>query len=129
MQLVVRDTETLAQVPLGDVPVNFAEEMLLVVTLGRVTSDEYSVNIDRVWREGARLRVDVNVEAPESTGRVAMASPYCIAVVPRCDLNVADFSATVPKRVRSWEQSTPPEKWGGPEKPGKPPPLNREKKK
>ena len=128
MQLVVRDTDTLAQIPLADVPVNFAEEMLLVVTLGRVTSDEYSVSIGRVWRENGKLRVAINVEAPETAGHLEMSSPYCVAVVPRCDLNVADFSVTVPARTRSWEQSTPPESWGGPEKQAKPPKLNREKK-
>jgi hypothetical protein len=129
MQLVIRDTETLAQVPLADVPVNFSDQMLLIVTLGRVTSDQYSVSIKRIWREGGRLRVDVEVAAPESFERIAMASPYCIAVVPRCDLNIAGFSAKVPVRVRSWEQSTPPEKWGTPEKTGKPPQLDRERKK
>jgi hypothetical protein len=129
MQLVIRDNESLAQVPLADVPVNFAEEMLLIVTLGRVTSDEYSVNIKRIWREGGRLRVNVEVAAPETFERVAMGSPYCIAVVPRCDLNIAEFSPKIPARVRSWEQSTPPEKWGTPQKTGKPPQLDRERKK
>jgi len=113
MQLVVRDTEALAQVPLADVPVNFAEEMLLVVTLGRVTTDQCAVRIERVWREHGRLRVKVNVRSSGAAPPV-MASPYCIAVVPRCDLNVADFSAQPPKRTRSWEQSTPPENWGAP---------------
>jgi hypothetical protein len=113
MKLVVRDTDTLAQVPLADVPVNFAEEMLLVVTLGRVTTDQCAVRIERVWRERGRLRVKVNVRSSGAAPPV-MASPYCIAVVPRCDLNVADFSAQPPKRTRSWDQSTPPENWGAP---------------
>lgn len=113
MQVVIRDAPTLAQVPIIDVPVDFASQMLLVVTLGRVTSDQYLVTIDRVWREGGRLRVKTTVQAPPPGAPVAMASPYCIAVVPRCDLNVAGFSTRPPPRTRSWEQSTPPEKLGG----------------
>ncbi len=113
MQVVIRDAPTLAQVPIVDVPVDFASQMLLVVTLGRVTSDQYLVTIDRVWREGGRLRVKTTVQTPPPGAPVAMASPYCIAVVPRCDLNVAGFSPRPPTRTRSWEQSTPPEKLGG----------------
>lgn len=128
MQLVVRDPETLAQVPLAEVPVNFSSQMLLIVTLGRVTSDQYAVSIDRVWRERGRLRVAVNVQAPDGRASVAMASPFCIAVVPKCDLNVADFLTQPPQRTRSWEQSTPPEKWGPTRKSESPPRLNREKK-
>lgn len=111
MQVVVRDPAMLARIPLADVSVNFANEMLLIVTLGRVTSDQYSVDITRVWREGGRLRVEVTVTAPPPGAPIAMAGPFCIAVVPRCDLNVADFAVEPPKRTRSWEQSTPPENW------------------
>lgn len=111
MQLVIRDPATLAQVPLEDVPVDFAEEMLLVVTLGRVTSDRYSIDIARVWREGNRLRVETAVTSPAPGSPVMMASPYCIAVVPRCDLNVADFETEPPQRERSWEVSEPPTEW------------------
>ena len=110
MQLVIRDAATLAQVPLTDVPVDFSSEMLLVVTLGRVTSDQYSVNIDRVWREGPSLRVSSTVSAPPPGAPLVMASPYCIAVVPRCDLNITGFMPIPPKRVRPWQQSAPPQK-------------------
>lgn len=127
MQLVVRDTQTLAQIPLADVPVNFNEEMLLVVTLGQVTSDQYAVKIERVWREGGRLRVAVQTQAPAETASVSMASPYCVAVVPRCDMNVSEFATTPPKRERSWTQSPPPDLGKG-EKPAKAPQLNREKR-
>jgi hypothetical protein len=109
MQIVIRDMATLAQVPLVDVPVNFANEMLLVVTLGRLNSDQFSVSIDRVVREGNVLRVTTTVRQPPPGVPMVMASPYCIAVVPRCDLNVAGFSAVPPTRVRSWQQSPPPE--------------------
>ncbi len=111
MQVVVRDPAMLARIPLADVSVNFADEMLLIVTLGRVTSDRYSVDVTRVWREGGRLRVEVTVTAPPPGVPIAMAAPFCIAVVPRCDLNVADFAVEPPQRTRSWEQSTPPDKW------------------
>jgi hypothetical protein len=111
MQVVVRDSAMLARIPLADVSVNFTDEMLLIVTLGRVTSDRYTVDVTRVWREGGKLRAEVTVTSPAAGTPVAMASPYCIAVVPRCDLNVADFAVEPPQRTRSWEQSTPPEKW------------------
>lgn len=111
MQLVIRDTATLARVPLADVAVDFSREMLLVVTLGRVTSDQYSVNVDRVWRDGPRLRVATTVDSPPPGAKMVMASPYCIAVVPKCELNVAGFSPQPPTRTRSWQQSEPPAGW------------------
>jgi len=111
MQIVVRDPAMLARIPLSDVSVNFAEEMLLIVTLGRVTSDRYAVDVSRVWREGGKLRAEVTITTPPPGSPVAMASPFCIAVVPRCDLNVSDFAPEPPQRTRSWQQSTPPEKW------------------
>jgi hypothetical protein len=110
LQLVIRSPAVLAQVPLTDVPVDFSQEMLLIVTLGRVPSDQYTVTIDRVWREGPHLRVSTTVTAPPPGAPLMMASPYCIAVVPRCDLNVAGFSAQPPARVRPWQQSSPPQK-------------------
>ncbi len=111
MQLVIRDAATLAKVPLVDVAVDFSREMLLVVTLGRVTSDQYSVSVDRVWREGPRLRVAATVNSPPPGVPTVTASPYCIAVVPKCHLNVVDFSPQPPPRTRSWQQSQPPERW------------------
>ena len=108
MRLVIRDPAALAQVPLTDVPVDFASQMLLVVTLGSVTSDQYQVGINRVWREGNKLRVEMQVKDPPEGSPVAMAAPYCIAVVPRCELNVAGFSADPPGRLRSWGQSPLP---------------------
>jgi len=107
MQVVVRDEAGLAQIPLQDVPVDFDEEMLLIATLGRVPSDQYSVRIERVWREGHRLRVSVVVRRPPPNAPLAVASPYCIAVVPRSDLNVEAFHPEPPQRVRSWGQSEP----------------------
>lgn len=111
VQLVVRDAATLARIPLQDIPVDFTREMLLIVTLGRVTSDHYSVRIGRVWRRGHQLRVGLTVESPSAEAPIVMASPYCIAVVPRCDLNVAGFSPEPPRRDRSWGQSPLPTGW------------------
>jgi len=98
MELVIRDQELLSQVPLVDVPVDFRSQMLLVVTLGRRLSDKYAVRINRVWREGPVVRVDYQIDAPPPGAPVTVASPFCIAVVPRCDLNVDGFSPTLPRR-------------------------------
>jgi hypothetical protein len=111
MKVVVRDAATLARIPIEDVPVDFTREMLLIVTLGRVTSDQYRVAIDRVWREGPTLRVRIVVTSPPPGAPLAMASPFCIAVVPRCDLNVAGFAPEPPERVPAWQQSPLPERW------------------
>jgi hypothetical protein len=108
MQLVVRDPGTLARVPIVDVPIDFEREMMLIVTLGRVTSDQYGAAIRRVWREGSKIKVETDVQQPPRNAPPAFASPYCIAVVPRCDLNVEGFETEPPTRARSWEQSSPP---------------------
>lgn len=107
MQLVIRDPAMFARFPFQDVAVDFEHEMLLIVTLGRVPSDQYAVSIDRVWREGHKLQVTTTVQAPAAGAPLSMASPYCIAVIPRCDLNVVGFETTTPQRVRSWSQSEP----------------------
>jgi hypothetical protein len=107
MQLAIRNPETLALVPLCDVPVDFQKEMVLIITLGRVPSDQYAVRIDRVWREGRKLHVASTVQTPPPNAPIRMASPYCVAVIPRCDLNVADFETEPPSRDRSWGQSEP----------------------
>ena len=111
MQLVVRDAATLARVPIVDIPVDFNHEMLLIVTLGRVMSDQYSVEIDRVWREKSKVHVSTRVTQPAASATPTLATPYCIAVVPRSDLNVAGFLATPPPRDRSWGASEAPTKW------------------
>jgi len=98
MRLVIRDQATLAQVPLVDVPVDFRTQMLLVVTLGRRLSDQYSVQINRVWRDGPVIKVDYSSAAPSPDAPVVVTSPFCIAVVPRCDLNVSGFTADLPRR-------------------------------
>jgi len=111
MQLVIRDAATLAKVPIVDIPVDFDREMLLIVTLGRVMSDGYSVEIDRVWQEKSKVHVSTRVTQPAPNAQPTVATPYCIAVVPRSSLNVDGFSATVPARERSWSASEAPKKW------------------
>ncbi len=108
MQVVIRDQATLAQMRLGGLSVDFASEMVLIVLLGRVGSDLYAVSIDRVWREGHQLRVAVTVRSPPSGAPLVPASPYCIAVIPQCDLNVADFSPEPRPRGRLWYESQAP---------------------
>ena len=111
MQLVIRDTISLSKVPIVDVPVDFSDQMMLIVTLGRMTSDQFSVKIDRVWREGYEIRVATTVNSPPPGAPIAMSSPYCIAIIPRSDLNVTGFLAEPPARVRTWSQSAPPSNW------------------
>lgn len=111
MQVVVRDAAMLARISLEDIQVDFAQEMVLIVTLGQVTSDQYRVGIDRVWREGSKLHVAVTIRRPPPGSPVAMATPYCLVVVPRCDLNIAGFKADLPSRDPSWQQSPPPSKF------------------
>ncbi len=119
MKLVIRDAQTLARVPIADVPVNFDKEMLLVVTLGQVMSDQYSVEIESLRRQGNKLVAETVVHQPRSAAPMVMASPYCIAVVPRCDLNVEGFDPHPPARVRSWKQSEPPKNLTGSHKKNK----------
>ncbi len=113
MQLVIRDAGAYARIPLREMDVDFSREMLLVVTLGQRLSDQYSVRIDRVWREGGKLQVETEITRPPPGAPPVFASPYCIAKVRRCDLNVAGFSPAPPARTRTWGQSeyggdTPP---------------------
>ncbi len=107
MQLVIRDAASLARIPLEDIDVDFNREMLLIVTLGSVPSDQYRIQITRVYRKGSLLFVDSQVDAPPPGSPIAPAGPYCIAVVPRSDLNVANFLPSPPRRDRTWTQSEP----------------------
>ncbi|MBX3395163.1 MAG: protease complex subunit PrcB family protein [Phycisphaerae bacterium] len=107
MRLVIRDSAALAKVPLEQIPIDFDHEMMLVITLGRVPSDQYRVKIDRVVREGGELRVESSVVQPPEGAPLVPSSPYCIAVVPKCELNVAGFSSNPPARQRTWTQSEP----------------------
>lgn len=101
MKVVIRDPATFVKLPIVDIPVDFAREMLLLVTLGEVASDQYEIRIERVWREGNRIRVDVKVSPPPPDAPLVQAAPFCVAVVPRSNLNVADFATDPPQRRRT----------------------------
>ncbi len=105
MQVVIRDAGAYARIPLREMEVDFSREMLLVVTLGRRLSDQYGVRIERVWREGRELQVETRITRPPPGAPPVFASPYCVAKVPRCDLNVAGFDPEPPARARTWGQS------------------------
>ena len=107
MQLIIHDEATLARVPIEEIPVDFDTEMLLIVTLGQVLSDQYHIEIDRVHRQGSKLHVETRLTRPAPGAPPVIATPYCLAVIPRSDLNVEGFSATPAVRVRTWEPSEP----------------------
>jgi hypothetical protein len=99
IHLVARDAQTLAQLPLAEVPVDWTTQMVLVVGLGPTPTSQTGVRMARVWREGARIRVQERRIHPgaETAPGLEPASPWAIAVIPRSDLNVEGFVARVPK--------------------------------
>ncbi len=102
-RLVARNRAEMANCPISDVPVDFDKEMVLSVTLGRVFTDRLAIRIERVWREGSRIRVDVQTHKYGQPDReqIRMSCPYHVVVVPRSDLNVADGFSPTPERSRS----------------------------
>jgi len=100
LRVVAHNPEVLAQLTLVEVPVDFETQMVLVVGIGPTTRQDLGVRISRVWRDGTRIRVQVQTlySAEEKPERVPqLVSPYHIVVVPRSDLNVVGFSAAVPR--------------------------------
>lgn len=100
LQVVAHSPEVLAQLPLVEVPVDFETQMVLVAGIGPTTRQDLGVRINRVWRDGSRIRVQVQTlyaaeEKPEGPPRLV--SPYHVVVVPRSDLNIVGFSAAVPR--------------------------------
>lgn len=97
LRLVIHDPGTLAMLPFDIGPVDFQTEMVLLAATGPTPSDGYAIRIRRVWRDGLRLRVRVETQFPPTdvprAGRSA--SPYHLVVVPRSDLLVKGFAATV----------------------------------
>ena len=98
VRLVIRDRATFHQLPLPEVEVDFGREMLLVVAAGGLRTTTYAPRITGVRRVGNMLVVDV-IRARRSDdagdlapGRTAF---YHMVVVPRSDLNVAQFDTTV----------------------------------
>lgn len=105
MRLAIRNAADLSQIPLDEFHVDFEKEMVLIVTLGRVPSDQYSVRITKVHRDRGRLIADVEVVQPPPDAPLVIASPYCVAIVERCDLPVEGFATRPPSRKRGWSQS------------------------
>lgn len=105
MRLAIRHPADLAMIPLDEFDVDFSREMVLIVTLGRVPSDQYRVQIDGLRRERGQLVADVTVVQPPDDAPVVIASPYCVAIVPKCDLPVRGFDTRPPARKRTWTQS------------------------
>lgn len=105
MRLAIRNAADLSQIPLDEFDIDFSTEMALIVTLGRMPSDRYQVQISGVHRDRGRLIADVEVIQPPRNAPLVVASPYCVAIVPRCDLPVDGFSVRAPARSRSWSQS------------------------
>ncbi len=101
MKVVIRDPAAFAKLPIVDLPVDFNREMMLVVTLGDVTSDQYNVRITRVWRDGSLIRVETRTTPPPSNAPLVRASPFCVAIVPSSDLNVAGFRTEPPSGRRT----------------------------
>lgn len=96
--VVARDPETLARLPIAEVPVDFETQMVLIIGLGPTPTNELGVRVSRVWRDGSRIRVQerrIHPGAEHATG-LDPASPWTIVVVPKSDLNVDGFLTRVP---------------------------------
>ncbi len=108
LRVVARDADTLAQLPITEVPVDFRRQMVLVAATGPTTSDQIGIRITRVWKAGNRIRVQLRTMHPgdDKRGGIRRTSPYHIVVVPRSELNVEGFSATVPRGA--FAASAPP---------------------
>jgi len=93
-RLVARTRADMAYCPIGDVPVDFENEMVLTVTMGRVMAEGYAIRIHRVWREGSYIKVDVRIHRPTASTQstIQLATPYHVVIVPRSDLNVEGFT-------------------------------------
>ncbi len=101
LRLVIHDRGTLAMMPLEVGPVDFDREMVLVGAMGQTPSDDYSIRISRVWREGSELRAAVDLHYPPAGARLRAtpASPFHAVIVPKCDLNVRDFDVRIPPKA------------------------------
>ena len=99
IRVVARDQMELARIPIAEVPVDFKTQMVLIVGLGPMPTNEVGVRIARVWREGTRIRVQERRIYPggEHAPGLELASPWTVVVVPRSDLNVQGFATQVPK--------------------------------
>lgn len=110
VRVVARDPAVLAQLPLAEIPVNFETQMVLVAGLGPTATDELGVRIDRVWREGSKIRVQERRihPGPEPKAGLSPASPWTAVIIPRSDFNVEGYTNSVPKGAVSGTAEIPP---------------------
>ena len=101
LRLAIYDPGAMAVIPIDPGPVDFDQQMVLLAALGPTPTAEDQIRIRRVWRDGSVLRAEVVIERPGQTVELSptAASPYHLVVVPHCSLNVAGFTAAVPKQM------------------------------
>lgn len=101
VRILARDAATLAQLPLAEIPVDFQTQMVLIAGLGPTPSSQQGIRIVRVWREGARIKVQERAIHPgaEQASGLEPASPWTAVVIPRSDLNVEGYVTRVPDGV------------------------------
>jgi hypothetical protein len=99
MRVVAYDPALLSQLPVQLPDVDFNDQMVLFAAMGPAPSDACRIRIRRVWRDGHRLRVEVQSEyadadAPRQRRRN---SPVHAVVVPRWDGPIERFSSRLPR--------------------------------
>jgi hypothetical protein len=69
---------------------------VLFAGLGRISNDRTDIRIERVWREGSRIRAEVRILRPAQPAESGHPStPWHAVAIPRSDLNVEGFSPDV----------------------------------
>jgi hypothetical protein len=103
LRAVIHDRGTLAGLGLVDLPVDFTQQMVLLAAMGPAANEECRIRILHVWRDGSRLRVEVESTYPPDTSlhRPGMTSPFHAVVVPRSDLPIDRFSGHIPPNALS----------------------------
>ncbi|NOX58878.1 MAG: hypothetical protein GXP29_08485 [Planctomycetes bacterium] len=98
LRIVIYDFPTLSQFPLIDLDVDFSSQMVLLAAMGPASSEQCSIHIDRVWRDGEHLRVEVSEHYPDPDAQrhPRAASPYHAVVVGRCELPIDGFTSRIP---------------------------------
>jgi len=99
VRVVARDPATLAQLPLTEIPVDFDSQMVLIAGLGPTPGSDRGIRIVRVWKQGARIRVQERPIHPglDPTPGLTPGSPWTVVVIPKSDLNVEGYASRVPK--------------------------------
>jgi hypothetical protein len=97
--LVIRDQAGLSQIPIQEIDVDFTKQMVLIAALGPAKTPDIDIQIKRVWREKNQIRTEILILRPADAENDVLQrrSPYHIVVVPRSDLNIEDFTTSVPK--------------------------------